>query len=508
MNAIVVGTPLQVLEPMEPGSAGLVYLRPTFRTASMGALAFDPEHGGGLGEHLEGVSRLIQAAHRVLADHGTLFIWSDALIDPYHRMLADRIFGAANFATQVVIPGAEPGETVHPGHTLVAAYGATPVAGVRPAVRGRTPEETARRFPYSDERGPYLLRDLTIQTEHPALRYEFNGVFPREGRGWRLRAELMAQLDADDQIVRGAPGRLPSLKVYMAEVPPQRIGSVWESEEEALGTESESWPREAAVSALVRAPAEFMARIIAMGSQPGDRVVAAQDIAGSFALAAARAGRPWIAGLNHEALARVAEDRLARNGFAAGDAFRMVSAADAGASQLPYRDFVAGLVGDHVPRFVLGEPVPYEETLHVEFKEVKSARPVDSIKETADRYAVAFLNREGGRIFWGIRNEDRTVVGVRLSLTERDEVRKGIVNKLSQLQPAPTPNQYDVLMHPVRLPEGGEAEVFVVEMRVAAGETTELYCTSGWTSYMKTPAGIKKLEGRALFDELKRRAVL
>jgi hypothetical protein len=133
MNAIVVGTPLQVLEPMEPGSAGLVYLRPTFRTASMGALAFDPEHGGGLGEHLEGVSRLIQAAHRVLADHGTLFIWSDALIDPYHRMLADRIFGAANFATQVVIPGAEPGETVHPGHTLVAAYGATPVAGVRPA---------------------------------------------------------------------------------------------------------------------------------------------------------------------------------------------------------------------------------------------------------------------------------------------------------------------------------------------------------------------------------------
>jgi hypothetical protein len=132
----------------------------------------------------------------------------------------------------------------------------------------------------------------------------------------------MAQLDADDQIVRGAPGRLPSLKVYMAEVPPQRIGSVWESEEEALGTESESWPREAAVSALVRAPAEFMARIIAMGSQPGDRVVAAQDIAGSFALAAARAGRPWIAGLNHEALARVAEDRHARNGFSAGDALR------------------------------------------------------------------------------------------------------------------------------------------------------------------------------------------
>jgi len=66
--------------------------------------------------------------------------------------------------------------------------------------------------------------------------------------------------------------------------------------------------------------------------------------------------------------------------------------------------------------FILNHQVPVEETRHFEFKEIKSAiGAVDNIVNTSDEYAVAFLNSEGGRIYWGIRDVDRTVVGIHLT---------------------------------------------------------------------------------------------
>ena len=43
---------------------------------------------------------------------------------------------------------------------------------------------------------------------------------------------------------------------------------------------------------------------------------------------------------------------------------------------------------------------------------------------------VAFLNSEGGRILWGVRNSDRVVVGVRLASDDRDRLRQVVTNKL------------------------------------------------------------------------------
>ncbi len=53
-----------------------------------------------------------------------------------------------------------------------------------------------------------------------------------------------------------------------------------------------------------------------------------------------------------------------------------------------------------------------EETRFFEFKEIKGANPVNSIKNTCDEYVVSFLNSNGGSVFWGIRDNDRIVVGV------------------------------------------------------------------------------------------------
>lgn len=78
----------------------------------------------------------------------------------------------------------------------------------------------------------------------------------------------------------------------------------------------------------------------------------------------------------------------------------------------------------------------------MEFKEVKGGNPVDSILSVVDQYVVAYLNVERdtiGTILWGI-SDDRIVKGVQLNYTERDRLRREIVNKLSQITP-PIPSQ-------------------------------------------------------------------
>ena len=75
--------------------------------------------------------------------------------------------------------------------------------------------------------------------------------------------------------------------------------------------------------------------------------------------------------------------------------------------------------------FVLDEPAPttVRENLRTEFKAIRGGRPLNTIKETADNYAVGFLNREGGSIFWGIENDTRIIHGIPLVESERDELQ-------------------------------------------------------------------------------------
>jgi predicted HTH transcriptional regulator len=62
---------------------------------------------------------------------------------------------------------------------------------------------------------------------------------------------------------------------------------------------------------------------------------------------------------------------------------------------------------------------------------------------------VAFLNGKGGRIFWGIRDACRYVVGVSLSYEQRDELRRVVTDKLNQIRPPISPAAYEINLHDV-----------------------------------------------------------
>jgi hypothetical protein len=156
--------------------------------------------------------------------------------------------------------------------------------------------------------------------------------------------------------------------------------------------------------------------------------------------------------------------------------------------------------------FILDQPVKLEEMRHIEFKEITGGNPGSSIRSNADEYAVAFLNCEGGRIFWGIRDADRTVVGVRLGYAQRDEIRREVSAKLSHLQPPVPLADFRLNIYPVRDDEGrGVLDLYVIELVVPRGNPTKLYATGSDDVWVKTDGGKRKLNHVQKVAEIERR---
>ena len=157
-------------------------------------------------------------------------------------------------------------------------------------------------------------------------------------------------------------------------------------------------------------------------------------------------------------------------------------------------------------RFVQNQPVPLEETLLCEFKEVKGGNPVSSIEDTSDIYAVAFLNRKGGRIFWGVRNSDRITVGVALDERQRDDLRVEVSEKLGSIKPPISVEDWHFEFHNVYNLQGETVDdLWVIELVVHPREEKDVFYTSKWELHVKTEGGKKKLLGPQVTEFIRRR---
>ena len=146
-------------------------------------------------------------------------------------------------------------------------------------------------------------------------------------------------------------------------------------------------------------------------------------------------------------------------------------------------------------RFIQNQPVPFEETRFYEFKEIKGNNPANRITKDSDKYAVAFLNSEGGRIFWGVR-DDRTIVGVNLDDQQRDDVRRKVSEKLWSIRPPISDEDWDLEFHNVYDLQGNAAEdLWVVELVISPQQEKEVFYTNSGELFVKTPGGKQRLVG-------------
>ncbi len=158
-----------------------------------------------------------------------------------------------------------------------------------------------------------------------------------------------------------------------------------------------------------------------------------------------------------------------------------------------------------VPLFTRNQPVVLEETRYVEFKEIIGASAINSIKANADEYAVALLNRDGGRVFWGVRN-DRVVVGINLNYSQRDEIRTEVTAKLSRIRPAVSMQEVSLEFYSVHDDNGQDiGDLYVFELDVPRGLPTQLYADGSHAVWIKTDAGKQRLTHEQVTAEILRR---
>jgi CheY-like chemotaxis protein len=157
---------------------------------------------------------------------------------------------------------------------------------------------------------------------------------------------------------------------------------------------------------------------------------------------------------------------------------------------------------DHA--FVNDEEFSLEEDMDCEFKEIKGSPPVQSIGKIIDEYFVAFLNAKGGSVYWGIRDHDRRIVGVKLSAKLRDELRQVVGQKIAAIAPPIPADSYLLPFHPVVRSEDHTAieDLFVVEGVVRPKTSGRLYLTGSGNAYTRTLGGTKKLSGAELLAAL------
>lgn len=148
-----------------------------------------------------------------------------------------------------------------------------------------------------------------------------------------------------------------------------------------------------------------------------------------------------------------------------------------------------------VDKYRVGEVLPNEEDMHNEFKSVASTNPVRSICDTFTKYALGYLNAEGGRMFFGVRDRDAVVEGVELSAKDRDRIRIGLQNKINDFQPKVDPTLFKIEFVTV---DGIDEERYVVLITVPSSSSSKIYFSSSGKCWVRVNGVTQLINGPAI----------
>lgn len=153
---------------------------------------------------------------------------------------------------------------------------------------------------------------------------------------------------------------------------------------------------------------------------------------------------------------------------------------------------LSGVTKPPLPRrqqFILNQQIEENEDLHTEFKEINP----NKIPDISYDYAQAFLNQDGGKLYIGIRDKDKSVVGNKIEYSKLDEIGQKVENKLFTIKPPIFPSEdYTIAFHPVIDEEGNRiADCIVFELEIKPSASKNYKSKSGKQS-IKTFSGKRK----------------
>lgn len=138
--------------------------------------------------------------------------------------------------------------------------------------------------------------------------------------------------------------------------------------------------------------------------------------------------------------------------------------------------------------YILYSTVAFDETREHEAKGLKHAQnPVKAIVDKyIDEYVNAFLNTNGGVIYFGVEN-DGQVSGIQLDRKQRDDLRTRIDQIIKEFTPSVDPDLYKIQFIPV-VGAGTSVDQYVIELHVSKGRES-LYWTGSQKAWVRGEGG-------------------
>lgn len=155
-------------------------------------------------------------------------------------------------------------------------------------------------------------------------------------------------------------------------------------------------------------------------------------------------------------------------------------------------------------KMVKDKIVEMEENRIYEFKSVVSKNPAKAISDSAEDYICAYLNSNGGKLFYGI-DDNGKVSGVHLTKEDKDSLRKQISVKIAQIEPHIDPTSVVFYFHDVEDHNSIQLEdQYVVEIIVPPSYEKQLYFTGSNKAWIKSDGVKQQLRSTALVDYIKK----
>ncbi|KAH7824777.1 putative ATP-binding protein [Monocercomonoides exilis] len=156
--------------------------------------------------------------------------------------------------------------------------------------------------------------------------------------------------------------------------------------------------------------------------------------------------------------------------------------------------------------FILDSIISCEEDRNTEFKAVQVAKKlIEYILKLATEYMNAFLNTDGGSIYFGVE-DDGAIKGIELNRKDRDQLRQGIDQIINRYRPQVDPSLYRLDFISVIDPksEHQNLNLCVVRITVQKG-TAPVYFVGGgkFSAYLRRDGGTKKMEPSLIEERLR-----
>lgn len=308
-NILIEGDNLEALKALLPyygGQVKCIFIDPPYNTKS----AF--EHYDDNLEHSQWLSMMyprLELLRQLLAEDGSMWVTLDDNEGHYFKVIADEVFGRANFVSNVIwqklYTVKNSAKYLSDMHEHVFVYARNKNVW-RPRLLPRSAElDSSYTNVGEDPRGPWTTNALQARNYYSQGSYEIvsptgKRFRPPTGTYWRISEENFKALQADGRIWWGANGsNAPRVKKYLLEAKQGVVpATLWLHKD--AGTNAEA---KAEVRALFSEqgeifdtpkPEKLIRRVLEIATGPDDLILDSFLGSGTTAAVAHKMGRRWI----------------------------------------------------------------------------------------------------------------------------------------------------------------------------------------------------------------------